>query len=161
MLIYYICITVNHYDMQLLDLHQLLLVIYILVLCATIDLRVVTSLEIEPPDGKQIVFYEAPLQQVRNMNTVMKVNATTQLSVINVSDDTKQTITKDTGEKIYPKWFADGSMAYVTWGSTPGIMFTNGKAKINGNFEAPSWSDDGKNMLFHREVNSGWPPYYN
>ena len=68
------------------------------------------------PDGKQIVFYEAALQQVRNMNTVMKVNATTQLSVINVSDNTKQTITKDTGEKIYPRWFADGSIAYVTWG---------------------------------------------
>ncbi len=82
------------------------------------------------PDGKQIVFYEAALQQVRNMNTVMKVNATTQLSVINVSDNTKQTITKDTGEKIYPRWFADGSMAYVTWGETPGIIFTNGKTRI-------------------------------
>jgi TolB protein len=113
------------------------------------------------PDGKQIVFYEAPLQQVRNMNTVMKVNATTQLSVINVSDNTKQTITTDTGEKIYPRWFADSTIAYVTWGETPGIIFTDGKTRINGNFESPSWSADGKNMLFHREVNSGWPPFYN
>lgn len=112
------------------------------------------------PDGKQIVFYEAELQQVRNMNTVMKVNATTQLSVIKVSDNTKQTITKNTGEKIYPKWFADGSVAYVTWGETPGIIFTNGKKKIDGNFESPSWSTDGRKMLFHREVNSGWPPYH-
>jgi len=112
------------------------------------------------PDGKQIVFYEAPLQQVRNMNTVMKVDATTQLSVINVSDNSKQTITKDTGEKIYPKWFADLSIAYVTWGKTPGIIFTNGKARLNGNFENPSWSMDGKNMLFHRDVGSGWPPFY-
>jgi len=112
------------------------------------------------PDGKQILFYEAALQQVRNMNTVMKVNATTQLSVINVSDNIKQTITKDTGEKIYPRWFGDGSMAYVTWGETPGIIFTNGKTKLKGNFENPSWSTDGKSMLFHREVNSGWPPYY-
>ena len=86
------------------------------------------------PDGKQILFYEAALQQVRNMNTVMKVNATTQLSVINVSDNTKQTITKDTGEKIYPRWFADGSMAYVTWGETPGIVFTNGKTRIKWKF---------------------------
>ncbi|MEJ8844597.1 hypothetical protein WG954_19545 [Lacibacter sp. H375] len=111
-------------------------------------------------DGKQIVFYEAALQQVRNMNTVMKTNATTQLSVINVSDNTKQTITKDTGEKIYPRWFADGTIAYVTWGETPGIVFTNGKARLNGNFENPSWSSDGQQMLFHREVNAGWPPYY-
>ncbi|HEY5823818.1 MAG TPA: hypothetical protein VIT44_05620, partial [Cyclobacteriaceae bacterium] len=112
------------------------------------------------PDGKQIVFYEAPLQQVRNMNTVMKVDATTQLSVINVSDNTKQTITTDAGEKIYPRWFADSNIAYVTWGETPGIMFTNGKTRLNGNFESPSWSVDGKTMLFHREVNSGWPPFY-
>lgn len=74
------------------------------------------------PDGKQIVFYEAALQQVRNMNTVMKVNATTQLSVIDVSNNTKQIITKDTGEKIYPRWFADGSMAYETWGK-PQALF--------------------------------------
>jgi TolB protein len=112
------------------------------------------------PDGKQIVFYEAALQQVRNMNTVMKVNATTQLSVINVSDNTKQIITKDSGEKIYPRWFADNSMAYVTWGENPGIVFTNGKTKIKGAFENPSWSADGSRMLFHREVGSGWPPFY-
>ena len=112
------------------------------------------------PDGKQILFYEATLQQVRSMNTVMKVNSSTQLSVINISDNSKQTIRKDTGEKIYPRWFGDGSMAYVTWGDTPGIEFTNGRARITGNFENPSWSADGKIMLFHREVNSGWPPYY-
>src|SRR6187402_3320695 len=34
------------------------------------------------PNGKQIVFYEAALQQVRNMNTITKANATTQLAVI-------------------------------------------------------------------------------
>jgi Tol biopolymer transport system component len=112
------------------------------------------------PDGKQIVFYEAALQEVRNMNTVMKVDATTQLSVINLSDNTKQTITKEMGEKIYPTWFADGSMAYVTWGKSPGIKFTDGRKGLTGDFESPSWSLDGKNMLFHREVNSDWPPYY-
>ena len=112
------------------------------------------------PDGKQIVFYEAGLQQVRNMNTVMKTDATTQLSVINVFDNTKQTITKDSGEKICPKWLADGVVAYVTWGKMPGILFTNGKKKIDGSFENLSWSTDGRKMLFNREVNSGWPPYY-
>jgi hypothetical protein len=69
------------------------------------------------------VFYEAALQRVRNMNTVMKVNATTQLSVLDVSDNTKQTITKDAGEKIYPRWFADGSMSYVTWGKLRGSFY--------------------------------------
>jgi Tol biopolymer transport system component len=112
------------------------------------------------PDGKQIVFYEAALQQVRNMNTVLKTNATTQLSVINLSDNAKQIITKDSGEKIYPRWFADSSIAYVTWGENPGIVFTNGKIRLKGEFENPSWSADRSRMLFHREVNSDWPPYY-
>src|SRR5450432_788316 len=112
------------------------------------------------PDGKQILFYEAALQQVRNMNTIIKTNATTQLSVINLSDNTNHVITKDSGEKIYPRWFADNSIAYVTWGENPGILFTNGKTRLNGEFENPSWSVDNSRMLFHREVNSGWPPFY-
>ena len=112
------------------------------------------------PDGKQIIFYEAALQQVRNMNTVMKVNATTQLSVINISDNIRHIVTKDSGEKIYPRWLADNSIAYVTWGENPGIVFTSGKTKIKGTFENPSWSADGRKMLFHREVNSSWPPFY-
>jgi TolB protein len=112
------------------------------------------------PDGKQIVFYEAALQQVRNMNTVLTTPATTQLSVINISDNTIQAITKDPGEKIYPRWFADNSMAYVTRGDNPGIIFTNGKAKLKGEYENPSWSSDGSRMLFYREVNSEWPPFY-
>jgi TolB protein len=111
------------------------------------------------PDGKQIVFYEAELQQVRNMNTILKTNATTQLAVINVADTTKKIVTKDAGEKIYPRWFADNSMAYVTWGENPGIVFSNGKEKLKGEFENPSWSTDGSKILFHRELKSEWPPH--
>ena len=112
------------------------------------------------PDGKSILFYEAALQQVRNMNTVIKVNATTQLAVIDVATNLKQTITKDSGEKIYPRWFADGSMSYVTWGEQPGIVFTDGRMKINGDFDNPSWTTDCKKMLFHRALKFDWPPFY-
>ncbi len=112
------------------------------------------------PDGKQILFYEATLQQVRNMNTVMKMNSTTQLAVITLADNSKNFITKDTGEKIYPRWFADGSIAYETWGESPGIVFNNGKNKIAGNFDNASWTADGNKMVYHREVGTGWPPFY-
>jgi Tol biopolymer transport system component len=112
------------------------------------------------PDGKQIVFYEAALQQIRNMNTILTTAATTQLSVINFSDNSIQTITTDTGEKIYPRWFNDNNMAYVTRGENPGILFTNGKKGLKGEFENPSWSADGRMMVFHREINSEWPPYH-
>jgi TolB protein len=112
------------------------------------------------PDGKQFLFYEAALPQVRNMNTVMKVNATTQLAIINIADNSRQTLTKDSVEKIYPRWFADGSMAYETWGEHPGIVFTNGKKKIRGSFENSSWTADRGKMAYHRELNLEWPPYY-
>ncbi len=112
------------------------------------------------PDGKQIVYYEAALQQVRNMNTVMKTNATTQLSVLNLTDNTKQTITKDTGEKIFPRWLNDNRIAYLTWVDGGGILFSDGSKGATGDFDNPSWSTDGNQMLFHRELNNEKPPFY-
>jgi len=112
------------------------------------------------PDGKQIVFYEAELQQVRNMNTVMKVNATTQLNVLNLSDNTKQSITKDSGEKIFPHWLSDNRIAYLTWVNGGGILFSDGSKGATGDFDSPSWSADGKQMLFHRELSFDKPPFY-
>ena len=75
---------------------------------------------------KKLVVYEAALQQVRNMNTVMKTDATTQLSVIDLAGNEKTYITKDSGEKIYPHWLKDNRIAYLTWVGGGQILFTDG-----------------------------------
>jgi Tol biopolymer transport system component len=112
------------------------------------------------PDGKKLVVYEAELQQVRNMNTVTKANATTQLSIIDLSNNEKKIITQDTGEKLYPQWLTDNRIAYLTWAEGGQIVFNDGTKGAHGDFDAPSWSADGKKMLFHRELSNDRPPYY-
>ena len=112
------------------------------------------------PDGKKIVVYEAALQQVRNMNTVMKTEATTQLSVVDLSNNEKTTITNGSGEKIYPHWLGDNRIGYLTWAGGGQILFTDGTKGAYGDFENPNWSPDGKTMVFHRELDHNRPPYY-
>jgi Tol biopolymer transport system component len=112
------------------------------------------------PDGKKLVVYETALQQVQNMNTVMKTNATTQLSVIDLADNEKKSITKDSGEKIYPHWLKDNRIAYLTWVDGGQILFTDGTKGAHGDFDSPAWSPDGKKMVFHRELEHNRPPYY-
>jgi Tol biopolymer transport system component len=112
------------------------------------------------PDGKKLVVYEAELQQVRNMNTITKTEATTQLSVIDLAGNEKTYLTKDSGEKIYPHWLKDNRIAYLTWVGGGQILFTDGKKGARGDFESPAWSLDGNKMVFHRELNNDRPPYH-
>ena len=111
------------------------------------------------PDGKQLLFYEATIYQVRKMNFVERTPSTTQLASVTLSDNISKALTKDTGEKIYPRWFADGRIAYVTWQDNGAIKFLNSNKSIKGVFNNPSWSTDGKKILYNREVGFVWPPY--
>jgi TolB protein len=40
------------------------------------------------------------------------------------------------------------------------VEFVTGAAGARGEMESPSWSPDGRRMVFHRDVDSGWPPLH-
>ena len=111
------------------------------------------------PDGKQLLFYQATLYQVRKMNFVERTPSTTQLATLTLIDNIHQALTKDTGEKIYPRWFTDGSIAYTTWQDNGAIKFLHSSKSVKGVFNNPSWSPDGKKIVYDREVGNVWPPY--
>ncbi|MEO5683614.1 MAG: hypothetical protein ABIQ88_13285 [Chitinophagaceae bacterium] len=112
-------------------------------------------------DGKKLLVYETSMDGVRRMTSVspiLRAGATSQISVINLNDNFIQSLTNGTGEKISPRWLPDSSIAYVNADKKGGIVFLDGRPKIDGDFQNPRWSPDGRKMIFHRETSNTWPP---
>ena len=110
-------------------------------------------------DGRRLVFYSATLEGVRGITGAARRGGTTQIETVDVNTGARQVVTNGPSEKLSPRWRADGLLAYASRGSNAGIETTSGPAGTRGEFNAPNWSQDGRHLLFHREVGRGWPPH--
>lgn len=114
-------------------------------------------------DGKQLLVYQTTLEGVRKLTTVqpkLKAGATSQIALINLLDQSIEPVAADSGAKLSPQWLADGSIAYVKATAPGSLVFQNGRPSLDGEYNHPRWSKDGKKMLFHREQQHTWPPMY-
>jgi TolB protein len=110
-------------------------------------------------DGTRIVFYSATLDAVAGITGAARRGGTTQLEAVDVETGHRDVLTSGPGEKLSPHWRGDGVVAYASGGKAPGIEMTSGTSGVRGECNSPSWSPDGRHMLFHREVAEGWPPH--
>ena len=103
------------------------------------------------PDGKQIVFYEIPVEDTwgaRRPNLAKKVNS----QIISVSIETGERTehTSGAGLKLLPQFLTNENIGYLTKANTDaGLSYTNGTT-IKGNMRSPSWSVDGKNVIYEK-----------
>ncbi|MCE7065198.1 DPP IV N-terminal domain-containing protein [Dyadobacter sp. CY326] len=114
-------------------------------------------------DGKQLLVYQTTLEGVRKLTTVqpkLRIGASSEIAIINLSDQSIVPVPADSGAYLSPQWLADGSIAYVRATAPGSIVFGNGHLSLEGEFNHPRWSADGKKMLFHREQQHAWPPMY-
>jgi Tol biopolymer transport system component len=107
------------------------------------------------PDGTKVVYYE-------------RTGAGSQIVSIDVANGARETF-GDGGAKSAPRWVAD---AGVMWASQApfvspaglpgqpavGIERAAGSPGARGAFHSPSWSADGKRLVFDRYLGA-WPPY--
>jgi TolB protein len=110
------------------------------------------------PDSKRLLFYEAEQKEVWNVVSVRRLRATTQIAAVDVQTNERKVLTAGAGEKWSPQWLQDDRIGYVSGGPNGGLEFTTGGAGSRGEFGSPSWSADGRRMVFHRDVDREWPP---
>jgi Tol biopolymer transport system component len=111
------------------------------------------------PDGKKLVIYEVDLDEYQKIVAPKRLRGTSQIATIDVATGERNVITSGNGEKWSPRWVTGDRIAYVSGGPGGGIEFTTGPVGARGAFCSPNWSNDGRHMVFHREVGPDeYPP---
>jgi TolB protein len=110
-------------------------------------------------DGKSLVAYEAELNEMNRIISARRLTGTTQIVSIDVATGEKRVLTSGAGEKWSPRILADGRIGFAKGGAEPAVAFVDGQAGAKGQVRAPSWSRDGRRMVFHREMTAAWPPH--
>ena len=109
-------------------------------------------------DSKRLIFYEAEIDEVQKITSSRRVRGTTQIATIDLQGNDHRLMSSGAGEKWSPHWLSQDRAAYTSGGPEGGIEFTTGPAGARGEFRSPSWSPDGRRVVFHREVDHNWPP---
>jgi TolB protein len=128
------------------------------------------------PDGKQVAFYEASAIDWRALSRHFPipdvVPPSSQIVSLEITSGKRKLLTTGPGRKLSPQWISLDRVSYIRadtvekadaprrainyWSER--IQFTDGKAGPKGLFAHVSWSPDGKQMVFHRELPGKWPP---
>jgi Tol biopolymer transport system component len=110
-------------------------------------------------DGRSLLVYKAEVSEVAKITTPRRLRGTTQIATIDVATGEERALSSGPGEKWSPRFLPDRRVAYVSGGPEGGLEFTSGAAGARGEFASPSWSPDGRRMIFHRDVGDDWPPH--
>ena len=115
------------------------------------------------PDGRSLVFYTASAAEMFRLTSVRRLGGTTQIESVNLKDGQRRVLTTAAGEKFSPRWLTPDRIGYAGATAAGGIDFASAAggavtAGARGVFRHPSWSRDGKRMVFQRDAPETWPP---
>lgn len=112
------------------------------------------------PNGAQLAFYTASFGEMRNIGAASRKRGITQIVALDLKSGERRTLTTGPGEKRSPRWLDNDRIGFASGGPEGGMEMTSGSAGVRGDFRCPSWSPDGRKVVFHREVAAdAWPPH--
>ncbi len=108
------------------------------------------------PNGRRLVAYELSALDgwyTRSRSGPRPASVAQIVSVDSTTGGDRRVHTTGTGINISPQWMDSTRIAYVRKrGPDPGLEFTSGEMGARGEFRNPSWSPDGKYVVYHKEL---------
>jgi len=111
------------------------------------------------PDGKKIVVYQMPTRDTfaARMEGFPGVPfaTTSQIMEVDVESGASKAVSSGTGLKTNPQYLPDGSIGFLYKASSKdaahaGIAYTNGSKGPGGVLRSPSWSADGRAVVYYK-----------
>jgi Tol biopolymer transport system component len=110
------------------------------------------------PDGKRVVFYEIATEQTWGARRPEGV-ASVISQIVSVDVATRERIehTSEPGLKVFPQFLSATEIAYYQKGGpNEGVLYTSGRPGFKGALRSPTWSPDGKTIIYEKAVFRGW-----
>lgn len=110
-------------------------------------------------DGRKLIVYEVPTRETFGARMggfgIAQLSATSQIVEIDVSTGARTVVTQGPGLKVSPHYLPGGVVAYLLKaspkdGPVAGIVYANGTRGPEGGVRNPSWSPDGKSVVYYR-----------
>ena len=106
------------------------------------------------PDGRRIVFYELPTEWTFAARIQAQGQVTSQIVSVDVASGARTVHTSGPGLKVSPHYMSADRIAYVIKAAPQpaetGLAFTTGDRGAGGSFRTPSWSADGKLVVYQK-----------
>lgn len=102
-------------------------------------------------DGRRVVFYELPVADTFGAHYRDGAeHLQGRIVSIDVATGARTEHASGTGLKVSPQFLEDGVIAYLAKGGKGGrLVFTDGRSAASGDIGGPSWSPDGKQVVYH------------
>jgi Tol biopolymer transport system component len=110
-------------------------------------------------DGKKLIAYVLTARDTFSARMhgagIAALNSTSQIVEIDVATGTETAVTSGPALKVNPQTLPDGRLGYVIKGTPKdgpkvGIVYSDGKRGPEGEVRSPSWSPDGKLVVYYR-----------
>ena len=105
------------------------------------------------PDGKRVVFYELPVEQTWDARIKAGIGpgATSQIVSVNVVTGERKDETTGPGLKVQPQFVESGAIGYlIKSGTNAGLAYTTGSSAFKRALRSPSWSPDGRRVVYEK-----------